>query len=97
MAEFLRLVALAVQVVLLFFRYRYDPERLKLELQTRIDHEQKLRQQTFRDAVERGDEDAVSRMLADARDRARDARLQSGASGGDLPPGDRQDGPPDGR
>jgi hypothetical protein len=98
MADFLRILTLAIEAALLVVRWRYDPERLKRELAERIDHEQQTRRQAFRDAAAKGDEDAVARMLARARDRARDraGRLPDGAAD-DVPARERPDGAPESR
>jgi hypothetical protein len=96
MSSLPRLLALAVEVVLLVIRYRYDPERLKRELTERIDHELEERRGAFRKALATRDADVVSRMLADARDRARRKRLQHDA-GSDVPAVNRPDDSPEGR
>jgi hypothetical protein len=96
MREFLRILWLAVEAAALVLRWRYDPERLKRELERRIDDERERRQQTFRDALAKRDDDAVARMLSRARDRARDERMRRDAEG-DVPPRDRPDGPPESR
>jgi hypothetical protein len=94
--DFIRLIVLLIEAVLLMVRYRYDPERLKRELQARIDDETQRRRQAFRDAVAKGDEDTVSRMLADARDRLRDGGVRPDAEG-DVPPAKREGDPPEAR
>jgi len=71
MSSLKRLFALLFEVILLVLRHRYDPERLKRELNRSIDHENEKRRQSFRRAVAERDEDAVNRMLARLRDRLR--------------------------
>jgi len=80
---------LLIEVILLVLRHRYDPERLKRELNWRIDHENEKRRQTFRRAVAERDEDAVSGLLARVRD-----RLRSRQRGG-IPPRKREGHPPE--
>jgi hypothetical protein len=83
------LLVLLVEVILLVLRHRYDPDRLKQELNRRIDDAWTKDRQEFRRALDRRDEDSVSRRLADRLERLRRSRGLPDRLGEDDPPEER--------
>ena len=74
----MRLLRLVFEVVLILFRWYYNPTRMKQVVDERLEREQRERSQRFRKAIDEDDADSVSGMLARIRNRLRNQDRLSG-------------------
>ena len=74
----MRIIQLVLEVVFILLRWYADPQRMRKEVNERLERDRQDRIQQFRSAVDKKDADGVSGMLARLRDRLRNKNDVSG-------------------